>query len=246
MGACAPCRATLTASPAFHTLLGMRTLVVGLGLMVVVAGCNGSSQPAKDPPKSGDAADAHSVAVPSHAAAMRSGEQQQRRTETATGSIEAMIGGEHHEFRFLPYGKNAAIYAEDTGVARIVLAGSEGRDGYPALHLVLENVRLDRIEKLPATFGYTDQDGDRDVMAKIRYLEDDRITWASAAEATRAGKNQVTIESIEGSTIRGTFEGVVVPPAKRFGEPKPIERGRFEVTVRLSGIEPAPVAEAIP
>jgi hypothetical protein len=76
-------------------------------------------------------------------------------------------------------------------------------------------------------------------MAKIHYLQDDRVTWETAAEATRAHKNRIVIESIHGNRITGTFEGVVVPPAEHFGPPKTIERGRFEVAVRLSGIEPS-------
>jgi hypothetical protein len=220
----------------------MRTRSLGVvGCLVLAIGCNESTD--AEAPRQVDAkVSTDRIPVPNHSPADMSGDADKRRTETAKGTLEAVIDGQHHEFRHLPYGKNAAIHDDETGVSRIVLAGSDGSDGYPAVHIVLENVRFDALGELPATFTPRGDASTQKPRAKIRFLRDARFEWQTDPKASEDAN--VTIESVEANVVRGTFEGKVVPVGERLGEPKTIERGRFEVTLRLSGVEPPATAAA--
>lgn len=219
---------------------GLRPLVI----LALVVACDGDKE--QPPPRKVERrVDVDRIPVPNHGPEVMAGTQEKRRTVSAEGIIEAMIDGQHAEHTFLPFGMNAAIASEETGVARLTLVGSPTDAGYPALHLQFEGLRLDEVE-LPKTFEVVhdkakkrpSKPAKKDVVPKILYYESERIVFET--DPTREdGGFEITVESFEGKTVRGTFKGTLYPRVEHFGEPKTIDRGRFEVSLRLSGIEPA-------
>jgi hypothetical protein len=219
---------------------GLQTLLV----LAAVLACD-RGEPAPTPRKVDRRVDTQRIPVPNHGPEVMAGTHEVRRTKSAEGIIEAMLDGDHVEHTFLPYGMNSAISSEKTGVSRLSLVGSPTDAGYPALHLVFEGLKLDEVE-LPKTFtNREDETTERKpkpkpkpkpAFPKILYYEAEQVVFE--ANPDREESFEVTIEAFEGNTVRGTFEATVVPRAKHFGEPKRLESGRFEVTLRLSGIEP--------
>lgn len=208
-------------------------------LLASALACEGSEKTEKPPRKVERSVDVERIPVPNHGPEVMAGTPDRRRTKTAEGAIEAVIDGQHQDLRFLPYGKNAAIHAESTGVSRVTLAGARSDAGYPALHLVVENVRLDELE-LPATFtigGEKKKKRKSGPVPRILFYETERVVFEAGADQAKS-TGEMTLEAFEGDTIRGAFEGTLHPRVEHFGEPKTIERGRFEVSLRLSGIEP--------
>jgi hypothetical protein len=209
-----------------------------LFLAVTVLAC-GRDEPAPAPRRAA-VVDVARIPVPDHGPEVMAGNREMRRTKSTEGVIEAMIDGDHVQHGFLPYGMNAAIASEETGVARLILAGSPTDAGYPALHLRFEGLRLDQVD-LPKTFTNRNAPGKpgrgpKVVFPKVEYHETEQIVFE--AEPEREDAFEVTLESFEGDTVRGTFEATLHPRVQHFGAPKRIERGRFEVMVRRSGIEP--------
>ena len=179
------------------------------------------------------------IPVPNHGPEVMAGTHEMRRTKTAEGTMDAMIDEQHVELGFLPYGMNAAIASEATGVSRLTLVGSPTDAGYPALHLEFEGVRLDELE-LPKAFAPERDAGKTkkkpEPLPKVLWFETEQIVFA--ADPTREEDPfEITIESYEGNVVQGSFTAVVHPRAAHFGKPKRIERGRFEVALRLSGVE---------
>ncbi|MBC8074245.1 MAG: hypothetical protein IAG13_38350, partial [Deltaproteobacteria bacterium] len=161
------------------------------------------------------------------------------RTVAAEGSMSAAVDGVATTFTFLPFGSNVAAWSEHSGVARVVIAGAPTDRGFPMLRIVLENVRLDRLQ-LPASFaigGGGKADAPR---ARIEYMREERKSWLAEAEGPAAGT--VTLEGYTGKHVRGTFSATLTPRSSAFGPPIDVTNGRFDVALRLQGVEPGPAA----
>ncbi len=220
-------------------MLFLRRITVSL----VLFGCGGAS---KEPPPAAAAdavkVEAPTAEMPQHDAKMlATGDDEAVHTVGAQGSMSATLGGASTSFTFLPFGSNVASWSEKTGVARLALAGAPSDRGLPLLRLVIENVRIDRLQ-LPATFpigggasdeGEARQDTPR---ARIEYQTEPRKTWHGGPEGEAVGS--VTIESYAGKRVQGKFTAKVTPKSTAFGPPIEITDGRFDIQLRLQGIEP--------
>ncbi|HWB73492.1 MAG TPA: hypothetical protein VG755_01025, partial [Nannocystaceae bacterium] len=144
-------------------------------------------------------------------------------------------------FTFLPYGSNVASWSEKTGVARLALSGAPSDRGVPMLRVVIENVRIDRLQ-LPATFAIGSGDAGEPrpdtPRARMEYQLEERKTWHAGPEGEAVGA--ITIESYAGKRVRGTFNAKLTPRSTAFGPPIDLTDGRFDIELRLQGIEPGP------
>jgi hypothetical protein len=214
-------------------------------VLATLAACD-RGEPAEPPRKVDRRVNVDRIPVPNHGPEVMAGTHEMRRTNSAEGVIEMMLDGAHVEQTFLPYGMNAAVASEKTGVSRLTLAGSPTDAGYPALHLKFEGLRLDQIE-LPKTFTRTPAGAKKrkrkaapeTKLPKILYYETEKIVFEADPEHEDEAF-EITIDAFEGNVVSGTFEATLHPRVAHFGEPKRIERGRFEVALRLSGVEPGP------
>jgi hypothetical protein len=227
---------------------GRRTPLHNVMVLAALTCACGKKQDEPPPRQVDRKVDINRIPVPNHGPEVMAGTHETRRTKTTEGMIEAMLDDQHVEHGFLPYGMNAAVTSEETGVSRVTLVGSPTDAGYPALHIELEGLRLDQLE-LPKTFTAARGDAKKgkskkqpSVRPKILYYETEQIVFSADPEREE-DPFSVTIESYEGQTVRGTFEAVLHPRSAHFGKPKTVERGRFEVLLRLSGVEPKEPAQ---
>lgn len=215
--------------------------VIALGLFA----CGSSNAPpaplpAAEQPKLEQPA----VEIPQHDAKMMGADGEEPvRTVAAQGSMSAVLNGTSTSFTFLPYGSNVASWSEKTGVARLALSGAPSDRGVPMLRVVIENVRVDRLQ-LPATFAIGSgqaagteprQDKPR---PRMEYQLEERKSWLAGPDGDAVGA--VTIESYAGKRVRGTFEAKLTPRSSAFGPPIDLTDGRFDIELRLQGIEPGP------
>jgi len=220
-----------------------------LVLAAFATACGGASSPAPEqaPPKVEPRVDLAKTDIPEHAAAQMS-ETEKPMLVTTTGSMRATLNGHQETFATLPVGGNAAIWAPDTRVARVILGGSEDDSGFPALRLVLEGVRLDTL-KLPATFSLGREPGTKthvrstdpevpiaEPRPRLMYEIEARKIWETDPEGPVVGS--ITLQSFDGKRLTGSFHAEVKPRSVAFGPPLKIEDGQFEIDLRLNGVAP--------
>lgn len=181
--------------------------------------------------------------IPEHDTAAMAVEDMTPRTITREGTMSAKLNGRAQDFLFLPPGSNAAIANGERGVARIMIGGAPTDSGRPMLRIVLEGARLDRL-KLPATFSVpTEVHTKRTELGppplRMEYELAERKIWIAQPGAT------VVLESFDGTRLAGRFHGTLAARSAVMGPPITIEDGRFDIAVRLSGIEAKPSATPI-
>jgi len=228
-----------------HVLRSSCSLV----LAAVVSACGGAATPTPEqaPPKVEPRVDLDKAEIPEHSAAAMS-ETPKPQLVTTKGSLRATLNGHATHFDSLPVGGNAAIWAPTTRVARVVVGGSEGDSGFPALRLVLEGVRLDTLT-LPATFSLGKAPGTKTFVRspdpevpvaeprpRLMYEIEARKIWETDPEGPVVGT--ITLESFDGKRLTGSFSANVKPRSVAFGPPITIEDGHFEIDLRLNGVAP--------
>jgi len=216
---------------------------------VLLSACGDAAKTQDAPAAGADAKVVSRVAVedvPEHSAAAMA-EADKPQLVTTRGSLSATLNGHALQFETLTTGANAAVWAPATRVARVMVGGSDGDEAFPALRVLLEGVRLDKLE-LPATFtigpkgdakAEASKDPERPLSPprpRIVYEIEARKIWEAGPD--RGGSGTITIEAFEGKRIRGTFAGKLEPHSSAFGPPIEITDGRFEVDLRLNGVEP--------
>lgn len=214
-------------------------------IVLGVCACGSSSAPpaptpSADQPKLADG----KVEIPQHDAKLMGTEgEEQVRTVAAQGSMSAVLNGTSTSFTFLPYGSNVASWSEKTGVARLALSGAPSDRGVPMLRIVIENIRIDRLQ-LPATFAFGSGEAEGaearpdTPRARMEYQLEERKSWLAGPAGEAVGA--ITIESYAGKRVRGTFKGKLTPRSSVFGPPIDLTDGRFDIELRLQGIEPGP------
>ena len=217
----------------------MRALPIALA----VVACGSSSSPAP-PPAETVKLERPTAEIPEHDAKMLAGGNDEAVNTVATqGSMSAALNGVATTFTFLPYGGNSASWSQKTGVARFALAGAPSDRGMPMLRLVIENVRIDQL-KLPATFAIgsgqapgTEPRTDTP-RPRIEYVLEERKSWFGGPDGDAIG--EVTIESYAGKRVKGSFAAKLTPRSSAFGPPIELTEGRFDIELRLQGIQPGP------
>ncbi len=217
----------------------MRPLVAYISSMLLWAGCTGDGSVEDDGktlPAKVERLNPERIPAPDHSPQdlMGPGKAHKRR---AAGSMTAKIHGEVMHFDTLPYGMNAAVVIPDKDIARVTLSGNAGEAPFPSLRLTLTPVDLGTIE-LPATLPAEPRRKNADQIA-IRFMPAGGKVWETRPMDTVAGKNEVVLESFEGKTLRGTFRGVLHPKDGVSGDPISVEDGKFEIELRLRGVEAA-------
>jgi hypothetical protein len=232
----------LSTSGEFATVAVMRALVISLALVA----CGSSSAPATPTPAADEPKlERPTAEVPQHDSKMlASGDDEAVNTVAAQGSMSASLNGVATTFTFLPYGGNVASWSQKTGVARLALAGAPSDRGMPLLRLVIENVRIDQMQ-LPATFtiGSGQAAGSAEPRTdtprpRVEYVLEERKTWHGGPDGDAIGS--VTIESYSGKRVKGSFKAKLTPRSSAFGPPIELGEGRFDIELRLQGIQPGP------
>ncbi|MGH1346010.1 MAG: hypothetical protein ACRBN8_30885 [Nannocystales bacterium] len=196
----------------------------------------------KDPPrKVKKSVDTTRIPVPNHSPQVMSDPGKPRRV-TMKGTMEADLSGKRQHFVFFPRGDNAAVHYPDTGVSWVKLRGALTDEGTPSLVFSLDPLKLDTLE-FPATFiaGETKK-GEPKLVAKYEMGRVDQ--WTSEIDSETPMR--LTLESLTGRTLTGTFEGILAPKPPSKNEPVNIERGTFSVEVRLTNIARGEKAPAEP
>jgi hypothetical protein len=199
------------------------------------------------PPKVEPRVDLAKTEIPEHTAAMME-DSPPPTLVTTKGSLRATLNGHTTHFDTLPVGGNAAVWAANTRVARVVVGGSAGTDAFPALRLVLEGVRLDTLE-LPAKFELGKPAGAKAFVRsedpqvpiaaprpRLVYEIEARKIWETDPDGPVVGS--ITLESFVGNRLTGTFQANVKPRSVAFGPPLEITDGQFEIDLRLNGVAP--------
>jgi hypothetical protein len=217
-------------------------LVISLGLFA----CGSSNAPpAPTPTAEQPKIEQPAAEIPHHDAKMLAplGEEPVR-TVAAQGSMSATLNGTATSFTFLPYGSNVASWSEKTGVARLAISGAPSDRGVPMLRIVIENVRVDRLQ-LPVTFAIgsgqpagTAEPRQDTPRARMEYQLEERKSWLGGPHGEAVGA--ITIESYTGKRVKGSFNAKLTPRSSAFGPPIEITEGRFDIELRLQGIEPGP------
>jgi hypothetical protein len=223
-------------------------------LLVLLAACSNQDAPAPAQTKAAAPAaarppgslpenrlppnDPHAVPPPGEDAPMRDV------MPSTQGTLDAIIDGKPAHFVRLAPGQNRAIVLPDGGVGRVRIEGSEEeKTGLPHLRVIVEGVRPDLLE-YPITIGPRPKDGAaKGPWVSIRYeVNENRIYVIDPAKGAEA---QVILEAWEGTTLRGRFEGKLVPTAAALGGPIPVS-GTFAVALGLDeGIQPGPAAAPV-
>ena len=102
-------------------------------------------------------------------------------------------------------------------------------------------MRLDRLQ-LPASFAIGGGGGGKTdaPRARVEYIREERKSWLADAEGPAAGT--VTLEGYTGKRVRGSFAVKLTPRSSAFGPPIEVTAGRFDIALRLQGVEPGPAA----
>jgi hypothetical protein len=216
-------------------------LVIAFGLCA----CGSSSAPpAPTPTAEQPKIERPTAEIPDHDAKMLAplGDEPMH-TVAAQGSMSAVLNGTATSFTFLPYGSNVASWSEKTGVARLAISGAPSDRGVPMLRIVIENVRVDRLQ-LPVTFtvGSGQPAGAEPrpdtPRPRMEYQLEERKSWLAGPDGDAVGA--VTIESYTGKRVKGSFKAKLTPRSSAFGPPIELSDGRFDIELRLQGIEPGP------
>lgn len=157
---------------------------------------------------------------------------------TAQGKIELTIDGTPQRIGFLPFGRNAAIWVEKTGVSRITIGGSESDERLPRFSIQVTGIKLDDVE-LPVTIS-----AGASGKGKAPTRPTPRITWQvgekriyRSQDDAEDGAAQVVLTSYSGGRLTGSFQGKLVMGDGKLDPPLNVI-GNFDVTLRLNGVAP--------
>ena len=211
----------------------------GVGLLSFVAivtllsGCK-DDPPSTPPRKVKKKVDTNRIPAPNHSPEQLMDPGKPRRV-SQKGSMEADLSGRRQHFSFFPRGSNAAVHHPDTGVSWVKLEGALTDEGTPSLLFELEPLKLDP-KALPATFVAGDAD-EGDTKLTVTYSMGPSERWSSKERSE--APMRLTIESLEGRTLSGTFEGTLNPVAPNQSDPVKIGKGTFAVDIRLRNVDQA-------
>lgn len=211
----------------------------GVGLLSFVAivtllsGCK-DDPPSTPPRKVKKKVDTNRIPAPNHSPEQLMDPGKPRRV-SQKGSMEADLSGRRQHFSFFPRGSNAAVHHPDTGVSWVKLEGALTDEGTPSLLFELEPLKLDP-KALPATFVAGDAD-EGDAKLTVTYSMGPSERWSSKEQSE--APMRLTIESLEGRTLSGTFEGTLNPVAPNQSDPVKIGKGTFAVDIRLRNVDQA-------
>jgi hypothetical protein len=214
-----------------------------LALALALPACGKKDDPAPTPvavapaPPDAKAADGPAEADP-HGPGGPSMGNDTRGTRAAKGIMEMTIDGTPQRIEFLPFGRNSAVWAPDTKVARINLGGSESDKGLPALSMVLLGHKLDELE-LPRTFtSVPNARGASQELFRMTWQVGEKRLYRSVDGDTA---NKLTLEEYKDGRLKGSFEGTLVFGNAKAEKPLQVQ-GSFDVALRLNGVEPNRVA----
>ncbi|MCX4240364.1 hypothetical protein [Paraliomyxa miuraensis] len=159
---------------------------------------------------------------------------------SASGSFDVTLEGKLVHFLRLPVAQNRAVAIPETGVTRLSIGALEGEEGGPGFRILVEGLRPDQIE-YPLTIptpGATAKTNGPYTMT-MRYEVHERRVYV--LDPDKGATVDLTLESYEGKTLRGRFEGKLAPTAAGLGDPIPVS-GKFAVELFLRGVEPGAAA----
>jgi hypothetical protein len=220
--------------------LGNRTRPHHLLLVGALAlpGCKDEAP--KDPPrKVKKKVETDRIPAPNHSPEQLTNPGKPRRV-TMKGVMEADLSGKRQHFVFFPRGENAAVFYPDTKVAWVKLRGALSEDGSPSLSFTLDPLQLDAT-KLPATYIVGPAKAGAPTLT-VTYEMGQAQRWSSRVESDKPMR--LTLESLDGRTLRGTFEGTLAAQSPNTSAPIEISNGEFAVEVRLTNVERGKPAEA--
>lgn len=161
--------------------------------------------------------------------------------DASRGTFDATIAGKPTHLLRIPPAQNRAIAFPDKGLSRVSIAAAEGHEGWPHLRLILEGLMLDDVQ-YPITIP-SDAAAAKGVTATLRYqVNENRIYTSAALEEMDLS---VTLDSLVGNRLSGSFTGMVAPSAAGIGGPIPIT-AEFSIEMGLRGVKPGPTPEAKP
>ncbi len=211
---------------------------VALLIVLALGGACEDEPPKPAPRKVKKKVDTSRIPVPNHSPKVMEDPGKPRRV-TMKGSMEADLSGRRQHFVFFPRGNNAAVHDANTGVSWVRVQGALSDEGTPSLTFSLDPLKLDDV-KLPATFVAGEaKKGEAKLTVKYEMGKLDR--WSSDGESEQPMR--LTLESLEGRTLKGTFDGTLPAKAPNTSEPLELTRGTFSVELRLKGIAKGTKAE---
>lgn len=213
---------------------------VGLGVVAIftlVSGCK-DDPPATPPRKVKKKVDTNRIPAPNHSPQQLMDPGKPRRV-SQKGSMEADLSGRRQHFTFFPRGSNAAVHHPDTGASWVKIEGALTDEGTPSLLFQLEPLKLDP-SALPATFIAGDSK-EGEAKLSVTYSMGPSERWSSKEQSE--APIRLTLESLEGRTLSGTFEGTLNPVAPNLSDPVKIGKGTFAVDIRLRNVGEAKAKE---
>lgn len=164
-----------------------------------------------------------------------------RRVSNA-GEMEADLSGKRQHFVFFPRGGNAAVHYPDKDTAWVKIQGALTDEGTPSLTFTLDPLNLGELE-FPATFIAGESKKGQPTL-QVEYALSDLDRWST--DTTSERPMRLTLESLEGRRLSGTFEGQLPPKAPNANDAIDIAKGTFAVDLRLTGIKRKPTAKPEP
>jgi hypothetical protein len=213
---------------------------VGLSVVAIIAllsGCK-DEPPATPPRKVKKKVDTNRIPAPNHSPQQLMDPGKPRRV-SQKGTMEADLSGRRQHFSFFPRGSNAAVHNADTGVSWMKLEGALTDEGKPSLLFQLEPYKL-APETLPATF-VAGQAKEGEPALTVTYSMGPNEQWSSKVESD--APMRLTIESLEGRTVSGTFEGTLNAMEPNQSDPVQVAKGTFAIDIRRRNVGTAKVAE---
>ena len=202
-----------------------------VAMITVLSACK-DDPPATPPRKVDKKVDTTRIPAPNHSPQQLMDPGKPRRV-SQKGSMEADLSGRRQHFSFFPRGTNVAVQHADTGASWVEIEGALSDEGKPSLSFHLEALKLDR-KTLPATFVAGDAKEGAPKLS-VTYAMGPSEMWSSKEASD--DPIRVTIESLEGRTLSGTFEGTLGPVSPNQSDPLQIAKGTFSVDIRLRKID---------
>ena len=203
-------------------------------LLVLIAclGCKTEEQ--TPPPKQvKKGVDVKKIPVPEHSPKKMTEPPPEPKRLDTKGRIDATIAGKAVHLNYMSPASNAAVYAEQTGVAFVKVRAKEDATSPVSLSIHLEHLRLDTT-KLPATFT-TGKKSKGKIQLKVKYEIGTGKWWGAETGGQSDHAVEVTLEKFEGKTLSGTVKGKLEPRTPDMGEPLDVE-GKWSVDLRLNGV----------
>jgi hypothetical protein len=211
----------------------MGSMRIPVLVLIACLGCQSEAQtPPPIPVKKG--VDVEKIPEPEHSAKEMTEPPPEPLRSPTKGRLDATVAGKVVHLDYMSPATNAAVYAEDAGVAFVKIRGKQDAVSPEGLTIHLEHLRLDTA-KLPATFT-TNGEPKNKVELKVKYEIGPAKWWSAETGKHSDNAVEVILEKFEGSTLTGTFKGKLEPRTPDMGDPLEI-KGQFAVELRLNGVE---------